>query len=133
MQHLHLLFRFLILALSGCKTLAEAPASEGVRSTAVSLVSVPICDRTSPGVHQIREAHELRGEVFLTVDYPGGCSLHDFSLCVARSSPQQTSLSLVHDDHQESCTTPITETLRFDVSALVASGVSLTIDALTIR
>ena len=60
--------------------------------------------------------------ISITVDYPGGCNIHDFTLIGSRSFietlPAQAYIKLSHNSNGDRCEAGFTDTLRFDLTPL---------------
>jgi hypothetical protein len=61
-------------------------------------------------------------DLLVTVEYGGGCEVHDWTLCwdgsFAESFPVQAFLTLDHDANNDTCLALLTEQITFDLSEL---------------
>jgi len=72
-----------------------------------------------------QESASINGDALeLIVSYGGGCEVHEFELCwggeVMESAPPQVSVTVIHEDNDDSCLALLTEMLNFDLSPLQA-------------
>lgn len=111
---------------NGALTCTEEPCSE----LGVPLVLCPKEDPNVPlSASQIRtdpvdvlSAALVGGSVTFEVGHGGGCARHDYALCFdpqSRASyPEQFTVALIHDAHDDGCNAYVQKTLKFDLTKI---------------
>jgi len=133
---INLLFLAIIgLALCGCMKSIDSTEENGLAKEITNdLIPITVVNPDSFAVHYDNLSKDtvtiLSGEIRddtlkLTVEYPGGCGEHTFSLWtstgIAKSNPPQFTAYLGHDADNDSCQAKIRISLLFDLQPVRAS------------